>query len=458
MKSKLTITVKKRTQPEFLISLIIMLPFAFGILFDLLSFPSFFKYILDISWILLLVLILKNTKSLSFSGPNRVLSIFVLLFLLATLIIYPFTFQSPMYYLWGVRNNFRFYVFFFACISFLKKDSIDGYLSIFDVLFWINAVVCTVQFFAFQLSGDFLGGIFGTEKGCNAYTNILFTIVLIKSIIYYLHKLESIWTFIAKMITMMIVSSWAEIKFFYVELIIIIITAILFTSFSWRKLAIALVGIIGVGIGLFVLSIVFPASAEVLSFSGLLDLATSENGYTSDGDLNRLTTIPIISETFLTTTPNRLFGLGLGNCDTAAYSFLQTPFYLKYSYLNYSWFSTAFIFLELGYTGLFFFFGFFVLIFFLSRKASTKSGGNKMYCQIASILAICCALIAIYNSSLRTEAGYMVYFVLALPFVSGTKRQGELVASSAQNTRDGKCVEKNARGRSITTDSTEDNS
>ena len=76
--------------------------------------------------------------------------------------------------------------------------------------------------------------------------------------------------------------------------------------------------------------------------------------------------------------------------------------------------------------------GFFVLVFFLARRAARTSGADKMYCHIASIMAICCVLIAIYNSSLRTEAGYMAYFVLALPFVGGTKRQAVAPASAGR--------------------------
>ena len=434
MKYNLTVAIKKRNQPEFLIWLIIILPFAFGTLFDLLSFPSFFKYVLDAVWIFLLGIMLKRSKSLLFSGINVILLSVVIAYLAVTLIVYAFNYQSILYYLWGIRNNFRYYVFFFACIVFLNQNSIDDYFVLFDKLFWVNFAVCIVQFFVFRLRGDYLGGIFGVAKGCNAYTNILLVIVAIKSLVYYLNKLETAWVCIAKCIAMLVISALAEIKFFFIEFFIILIMAIFLTSFSWRKLAVVLAGAVSIAVGVYVLTIVFPTSAEVLSFSGLLDLATSEKGYTSDGDVNRLTTIPIISKMFLTSVPQKLFGLGLGNCDTAAYSFLQTPFYLKYSSLNYTWFSSAFVFLETGFIGLTFFFGFFVLVFVLGRKVARKSGANKIYCYISSIFAICCILIAIYNSSLRMESGYMAYFVLALPFVESAKPQGDVVENNLKQT------------------------
>ena len=51
-----------------------------------------------------------------------------------------------------------------------------------------------------------------------------------------------------------------------------------------------------------------------------------------------------------------------------------------------------------------------------------------------TIFAICCILIAIYNSSLRMEAGYMAYFVLALPFVESAKPQGDVVENNLKQT------------------------
>ena len=38
-------------------------------------------------------------------------------------------------------------------------------------------------------------------------------------------------------------------------------------------------------------------------------------------------------------------------------------------------------------------------------------------CQISIIMVVCAIMLVIYNSSLRTEAGYMIYFMLSLPFI-----------------------------------------
>lgn len=64
----------------------------------------------------------------------------------------------------------------------IKRRSQSGWLV------WLDVVVSLYQFFVMQLDGDYLGGIFGVEKGGNVYTNIFFVIVVTKSVLSYLEK------------------------------------------------------------------------------------------------------------------------------------------------------------------------------------------------------------------------------------------------------------------------------
>ena len=165
------------------------------------------------------------------------------------------------------------------------------------------------------------------------------------------------------------------------------------------------------------LSVLFPNSAGFLSIEGILKIASSDRGYTSAGDMNRLTALSIISKRFLKTPLEQLFGMGLGNCDSAGYAFLTTPFFSRYSHLHYHWFSHSFLYLETGCIGLLIYALFFVLVFLEGAKKKQKIKRQTINDQIASIVAFCCILISVYNSSLRTEAGYIAYFILSLPFV-----------------------------------------
>ena len=61
---------------------------------------------------------------------------------------------------------------------------------------------------------------------------------------------------------------------------------------------------------------------------------------------------------------------------------------------------------------------------FLQCRKRLKNGeGDMLNTQAALIMSIVSVILIFYNSSMRTEVGYMVYFVLALPFIS---RKSEL--------------------------------
>lgn len=275
-----------------------------------------------------------------------------------------------------------------------------------------------IQYFLLGKQGDYLGGIFGVQQGCNAYLNIFQVIIVTKCILYCLNKRERFHSCAFKCAMALVIAAFAELKFFFFEFVLIVMIAILITNFSWRKLLIILGSIVAVyGAGI-VLVRLFPNFADSMSIHGLLKIATSDKGYTSVGDMNRLTVIPMSNRLFLKNDIQRLFGFGLGNCDYATgYSFLTTPFYRRNSWTHYMWLSTASIYLEMGIVGLFFFFGFFVMVFFKVHKNQKKAQTDIVYYQMTKIMAIMGGVIAIYNSSMKTEAAYMLYFMLTLPFL-----------------------------------------
>lgn len=419
MNKRLVLRIKKRTQAEVMIGVIMLLPFAFATLIELLHLPAAIKYTCDIAWLFLLVLIfLQRTPR---TMEQKICRWFIVLFFLYTLVGYVFNIQSVLYYLWGARNNFRFYVAFLAFIYFLKERHIEEYLGLFDKLFWLNAAVCMVQFLFFGKRQDYLGGIFGAQRGCNSSLNIFFVIMTIKSILMYLNNRKGLAACVAECGTALLLSALAELKFFYIEFAVIAICAVLLTRFTWKKVMIIAGSLVGVVVTTQLLTSLFPEFEGIFSLEVLLAAASSTSGYTGTGDMNRLTAISMISDRFLKTPWEQLIGMGLGNCETASFSFLTTPFYLRYNHLNYTWISTAFTFLETGYLGLGFFYGFFVLIYWLRGRIGKFGDYDRVYCQMSAIAAVCGIMIGIYNSSLRTEAGYMLYFVLAFPLILQNK-------------------------------------
>ena len=416
MSNTLTITIKKRTQVGWLMWLLIVVPFWLSFLNENLGAPHGISYMLDVVWLWLLILIGMNRRR-DEKRKIGVLALWVILFLFYTVLVYIVVYQSALYYLWGLRNNFRFFVAFLAFATFLKTEEVTDYFKLFDIIFWINFVFSLYQYFVIGLRGDHLGGIFSTEAGGNGYTNIFFLIVLTKDILLYLEKKEKLGKCVLKCIAALLIAALAELKFFFVEFVVILGLASLFTKFTWRKFFVIVGGLAAVMAFAALLSELFPVFEGFLSFSWFAEAGSSDKGYTSSGDLNRLNAIPQINELWLTNFWQRLFGLGLGNCDTSSFALVQTPFNTAYHDMHYTWLSYAYIYLETGWIGLVFYYGFFVLVYLGIRKIEKRSEGlTQTYCRMGRILAIMCMIIAVYNSSLRTEAGYMMFFALAVPF------------------------------------------
>lgn len=411
------IKVKQRTQSQWLIWLMIVVTFSLATSIQFLHFPTVIKYSLDLLWVFLILIMIKNRWT--FANKEMIfLYGWIGTFLIITLINYFFNYQSVFYYLWGLRNNFRFYIIFFACAFFMKKDDTGLVFKLFDIVFWINSIICFVQYFVFEIKQDNLGGVFGVEEGCNGALNLFLVIVIIKSMIFFLNKEETIIECLLKCASALIISAFAELKFFYIEFAIIVIMAVLITKFTFRKFLVIIGGVLGLVVSISLLIDIFPIFEDFFTIEAILDSATDVSGYTASGDMNRLTGMAIINERFLKGFGEKLFGLGLGNCDYSSYEFLSSPFFEKYSELHYTWMSTTWGYLENGLIGVVFFFGFFVIIAILMLKRILKKDTDVKLVQIVLILCVCCVLIGIYNASLRTETAYLVYFILSIPFWS----------------------------------------
>ena len=413
----MTVRIKRKLQGEWLVLFVLTLPFFFFLFINVFQLSDAIKYLIDIAWVILLVLLVIGRKTL----PNRSIKKIVAVigcFVALTAIVYIASYQSILYYLWGMRNNLRFYVFLIACVMFLTKESSNAYFTFMDRLFFVNFIVTLFQFLFLHTRQDYLGGIFGIQKGCNGYTNIFILIVVIWHTLKYINGQESFGKCASRCLMGLLVAALAELKVFFVEFLLTVVLATLFTKFSARKLWIIVVAALGLFVALEVINQLFPHFANWFSMEGILKIIASRSGYTNSNDMNRLTFFSISMERFLDTWPRKLVGLGLGNCDYASgFDFLTTPFYSMHRNLHYTWLSSAFLLLETGIVGFGLYLWVFVQIYLGARQRQKKGLADPILCQMARIMAVMCPILVIYNSSLRTEAGYMVYFVLALPFL-----------------------------------------
>lgn len=419
-----TIRIRKKGAGLRMVSLLCIAPYLIAsINSGFLGLPTFLKYFFDVLSFALLFLLVVNQKSLLKNTSTKVLLIWAISFFLYTGLVYIDRYQSVVYYIWGLRNNFRFYIFFFACIAYLSVEDIKNYLKLLDKLLVLNALIMVLQYFVFEKKGDFIGGLFGVTRGCNGYLNIFLSVVTVKATVFFFNKEEKGTVFIGKLGLVLISAVIAELKFFFFEFIVIILIASMVVRFSFGKLFIMLGAILAVVVCISLLGQIFPLYANFFTYDNIMDYVSVDGkaGYSFYGGFNRVGAISLANRRFLTTPDLRLFGLGLGNSDYSNVEAFVTPFYKLFGKLNYVWFSIPFMYLENGIIGLVFYIAFFLLVGIHARKQSKANCYDQKYRQITEVVAFCSILFMIYDVSLRTEAGFMVYMLLSFAFIQNPK-------------------------------------
>ena len=267
----MVVRIKKISLNELFIFILFLGPFLMAPLIQFLKFPAYIKYVMDISWITLLVfMILRKKRKLDQFSKTLLYLVCIYFFIL--LVNYIIQYQSIFYFLWGVRNNFRGYILFFATIFYFDKDDITSIFSIIDKIFYLNIVIMGIQFFFLGYSQDNLGGIFGVESGCNGYLNLFFCIKFAIDYVRYSYKEKKLSLIILNTMLMLIFSAMAELKFFYVEMIILLVCGSLITRFSFKKVFFIFGIILSFFIGWKVFITVFPDID--LSISGMIEYTT----------------------------------------------------------------------------------------------------------------------------------------------------------------------------------------
>lgn len=414
--------IRKRKQSEWILLLVMLWPFLINMIAKLPSPLNFAQYLCDgimVCWCLGSFLGSAPQK-IKLHHDTMVLLLWVCGFAGYTFVAYMRNYQSVLYYLWGIRSNFRCYILFFHVLRQIRKGEADEWMGFLDTLFWINAVLSIFQFTIGGITQDQLGGIFGTEVGTNGFTLIFLSVVVVRSQLKLYEGEEKFWICLLKCGTALLVAAMAELKFYLFLFVFQMLLVVVLTKFSWKKLILLPLCAIAVSFSMDLLAQWFSSSG-VFDIEKVIEKAFQEN-YASANDLNRLSAIGTLSQKILKAPLDRIVGLGLGNCDSANFTFLRTPFYERYSYLHYKWFSAPMIFLETGYIGLVFYMGFFVICLFKTIKKRQSGAGNNFDNCMGIIFSVTALILAFYNASLRYEAGWMIYIVLALPFIS--KKRG----------------------------------
>ena len=399
---------------------IFFFPAAQAFLTELLPIPDAIKFLCD-GFLVLLLLKLFSQRFTKIDNYSMPFVIIVGLFFFITLVGYLFNYQSVFYYLWGLRNNIRMFVAFFAFAYLADWEDAKGWIKALDVLFVINFAVVILQYFS-GYGQDYIGGIFGTSKGCNGSLLIFLCIVFAKTILSFMRGEEKMSKCIFVSVASLLVSTLSELKMFFILFILILFMASFMTAHSIKKTLFFAFGAVLVVLFGTLLTVLYKDFTDFLSFDSLIK-ALTDTGYATDEDIGRFTALPVISQSFLPGFFRKLFGLGLGNCDSSSLSMFNTPFFESHQTVHYSYFSYAFLFLETGFVGLALYASFFVASFFVSRKLKKLEMADEFACQMSIILSVISLILLVYNSSLRMEIGFMLFFVLALPIISANEQR-----------------------------------
>lgn len=377
-------------------------------------FPEVIKYVPDfITIILTIYLFCDQFKGkILIAKEQRILNNIILVLFIYSVVSSIIHFTKPLYFIWALRVTFRFYLFYVACINYLRKDDVEKILRGFEKAFLLNIILSFYQFFIQGYKLDNLGGIFGTESGCNGYLNIFFVIIIVYEISKYFSKEIKLMKLLYYLIFALIISSMAEIKFFYAEIIIIIGLVIILNKPNRRTIGFVIVTLIGIIIGLQALKQIFPESYKLLFSTESVTNYLGAVGWSQGIRIARTTAIPIINEYFFDNNILKyLFGFGFGNCEQS--SFFITPFAEQYAYTNYRNFTYAMQYIETGIIGLIIYVSFFVenLILIIRNKSLRFLSKWKNFLIIFSLMMI---INMWYGDTCKSDIAYLSYFCLAI--------------------------------------------
>lgn len=398
---------------------IILFIFFFISVWGILSniFPKIFYFIIDLLLAyLLLNMLYKNNKirrlykSLKISNLKYIMWSIFAIGIISSLI----NLIQPFLVIWELRTFFRGYLFFIICILYLKVSDVKLILSYFDVLLYLNLIVCGFEYFILNEKGDVLGGTFIG----NGDLSLLCLIMIPYTIFRYFKYEITFKRFLFNFISFFAIASFAELKFIYYVIILVSLLALFFVKRNKRirQYIILLPFILIIGITIVINLMGKEYFTSLIDNEKITEYVTKEGGYGFiEGSINRGTAIKQTQDIFFENKPpiNKYIGYGLGSACIS--SIFTGPLYTNYSWTNYWYFATSYILIEQGWIGFILFLLFWVL---LSRRYYSLSQ------NIQSPLILSCLFISLlmilniwYNASIKGDFIFILYIFLSLPFI-----------------------------------------
>ena len=366
------------------------------------------KSILFLIDILFLVIFLHGHFKIKRTGLR--LSVIVLFLLFVVLLLGAVGNTVPLAnFIWGLRNQYFSLAIFFASASFLSIYDINKIFRFFFYFQFLNIICVLYQYFILGYYSDNNNGAFTSGGGQDIFCGVLVTYYLYNFI---QHKCK-LWHFAFVLISSLVIAAIEEEKFIFIEIVFIFAYFYLTSKiFSLKGL---LLGAVFITFMLLALNVFLQINGE-----GQFDVLTNKDAFMEYQEgayaLPRIGSSVIIDKMFFTDDWQSALGLGMGKCeDASTLSFINTDFYNRYGWLEYTWFTFQINFLQTGWIGIFLFIMFFVSILYINMKNKKKCPNSlKYYYDISTMITILCIMTIWYNATLRSYNTIIPFFVLSL--------------------------------------------
>lgn len=402
---------KLKIRPQNLIYIVLFLTLVMNALSDELGITTNIRYLNDLIIIVLFIVFFRKKNFFMQIADIQMNTIYVamIIFSVVNIISAIINLVPVNLVIWAVRNTYRFFLFYWACIVFLRKKDIEKIFDFMYKLQWINVALILYQFLILDLKQDYIGGIFG--HGGNAGLLIYSVLLLAYAVSRYIANEYSLFKMLFVLVSTCLTSVLAEIRIFFLMAIIIIIVNFWLNKNLMRKMGIIFTGIVLFFLAVDIYSNLFPYVS--LSIEAFLKEGTSTGG---GYNISRLNAFKEINNLFFKDDViKNLFGYGFGNCEYSSIPIFCSEFYDLYGNYNYRWFTNQWIFLETGYVGIIsYIFIFGANLVYSIKKLKVCRKENYSYHLVCIILSIICIISIFYNSLLKADFGYLAFFSLAI--------------------------------------------
>lgn len=374
--------------------------------------------------VLLILLIGREPKE---NNPREIILLKNTLIVVLLILIFIGSFQfvdngvikGSMLLFWSIRLFYRPFLLFFSiynCFDIIDVEIIDKAL---EPLAFIHCGISAFQYYVLGIKWDNNGGIFGTASGCNGYVNIFWCILVAYYLVKYFSNKVSWLKTVFILISACMCGYWSELKFLYLEIIIILILALLICKKSVKGVLFVLILSICIVNILPVIANLLPDNfQQMLNIDSLISYSQTAYNESGRGYISRGSGLEVIKDSiFKNNWFKTLFGLGLGGANQISFLGIESLGYYSQGWRHYDYFSIMYLFTETGIVGILFF-GIIFINFFRGFRTV-----EKVEYRYFGYLMIAIVLINFwYNSSWTTDGtSYLLMLFMALPYIYNKK-------------------------------------